>query len=86
MEDFTIGTEDCESKKKSSGYCNGPLKAGATYSVKVRAFTARDKFTDTHYSFRIQTGTWEIKFILVLNFQTFLYSTQIFIRFLHGFQ
>ncbi|XP_026462528.1 tyrosine-protein phosphatase 10D-like [Ctenocephalides felis] len=55
VEDFTIGTEDCESKKKSSGYCNGPLKAGATYSVKVRAFTARDKFTDTHYSFRIQT-------------------------------
>nr|CAD7427319.1 unnamed protein product [Timema monikensis] len=53
VEDFTIGVEKCEGT--GSGYCNGPLKAGTTYKVKVRAFTAGDKFTDTYYSFPIQT-------------------------------
>lgn len=53
VEDFIIGKENCENK---SGYCNGPLKSGSTYRVKVRAFTAPDKFTDTSYSFPIQTG------------------------------
>lgn len=54
IEDFTIGVENCENRL--SGYCNGPLKSGTTYRVKVRAFTALDKFTDTAYSFPIQTG------------------------------
>lgn len=54
IEDFIIGAENCESRQ--SGYCNGPLKSGTTYRVKVRAFTALDKFTDTAYSFPIQTG------------------------------
>lgn len=54
VEDFTIGAENCENKL--SGYCNGPLKSGTIYRVKVRAFTALDKFTDTAYSFPIQTG------------------------------
>lgn len=54
VEDFTIGTENCD--LKLVGYCNGPLKSGSTYRVKVRAFTAPDKFTDTSYSFAIQTG------------------------------
>ncbi|XP_048512259.1 tyrosine-protein phosphatase 10D isoform X3 [Athalia rosae] len=53
VEDFTIGGEKCDLKV---GYCNGPLKSGSTYKVKVRAFTAPDKFTDTSYSFPIQTG------------------------------
>uniref|UniRef100_A0A0K8UW28 protein-tyrosine-phosphatase n=1 Tax=Bactrocera latifrons TaxID=174628 RepID=A0A0K8UW28_BACLA len=53
VEDFTIGTENCDNRKL--GYCNGPLKSGTTYRVKVRAFTAPDKFTDTAYSFPIQT-------------------------------
>lgn len=53
VEDFSIGSESCEGHH--SGYCNGPLKSGSTYRVKVRAFTAPDKFTDTHYSFPIQT-------------------------------
>ncbi|XP_046489703.1 tyrosine-protein phosphatase 10D isoform X2 [Neodiprion pinetum] len=53
VEDFTIGGENCDGK---TGYCNGPLKSGSTYKVKVRAFTAPDKFTDTSYSFPIQTG------------------------------
>lgn len=43
-------------KLLSSEYCNGPLKPGTIYRVKVRAFTANDKFTDTMYSFPIQTG------------------------------
>lgn len=54
IEDFTIGVENCENRL--TGYCNGPLKSGTTYRVKVRAFTAADKFTDTAYSFPIQTG------------------------------
>lgn len=55
VEDFTIGTENCESWT-TTAYCNGPLKAGRTYRVKVRAFTAPDKFTDTAYSFPIPLG------------------------------
>lgn len=51
-EDFTIGSEDCKTAK---GYCNGPLKPGSTYRVKVRAYTAPEKFTDTVFSFPIQT-------------------------------
>ncbi|XP_066583750.1 tyrosine-protein phosphatase 10D isoform X2 [Prorops nasuta] len=52
VEDFTIGIDNCDNK---IGYCNGPLKSGSTYRVKVRAFTSSDKFTDTSYSFPIQT-------------------------------
>lgn len=54
IEDFTIGADECDAQR--SGYCNGPLKSGTVYRVKVRAFTALDKFTDTDYSFPIQTG------------------------------
>ncbi|XP_038120480.1 tyrosine-protein phosphatase 10D isoform X6 [Culex quinquefasciatus] len=54
VEDFIIGTENCDTRK--SGYCNGPLKSGTTYKVKVRAFTAPDKFTDTAYSYPIRTA------------------------------
>ncbi|CAH0561415.1 unnamed protein product [Brassicogethes aeneus] len=53
VEDFTIGSESCDIRQV--GYCNGPLKSGSTYRVKIRAFTAPDKFTDTSYSFPIQT-------------------------------
>lgn len=53
VENFTIGIDkDCERK---IGYCNGPLKPGTSYRVKVRAFTDKFKFTDTSYS-AIQTG------------------------------
>lgn len=51
--EFVIGTEDCSNVK---GYCNGPLKPGTSYKVKVRAYTAPDKFTDTVYSYSFQTG------------------------------
>lgn len=65
VEDFIIGDENCDTKQ--SGYCNGPLKSGTTYKVKVRAFTALDKFTDTAYSFPIQTGNCK----LILSFHAF---------------
>lgn len=53
VENFTIGIDtDCEHK---IGFCNGPLKPGTSYGVKVRAFTDKYKFTDTAYS-AIQTG------------------------------
>lgn len=55
VEDFIIGAENCD-KNRQKGYCNGPLKSGTTYKVKIRAFSAPDKFTDTAYSFPIQTG------------------------------
>lgn len=56
VEDFVIGSEtECPA---SRDYCNGPLKAGATYKVKIRAYTASDKFADTYYSHSIPTGEW----------------------------
>lgn len=46
--DFEIGTNrSCTPKKV---YCNGPLKAGRMYYVKIRAYTDDDKFSDTVYS------------------------------------
>ncbi|KAL5277336.1 hypothetical protein ACFFRR_002529 [Megaselia abdita] len=64
VEDFTIGTDNCETRQ--TGYCNGALKSGTTYRVKVRAFTAFDKFTDTHYSFPIQTDQDNTSLILAI--------------------
>ncbi|XP_060800520.1 tyrosine-protein phosphatase 10D isoform X3 [Amyelois transitella] len=48
VEEFTIGSERCE--RGGRAYCNGPLKPGTRYYVKLRAFTAPDKFTDTLYT------------------------------------
>lgn len=48
-----IGSEQCEGGGRA--YCNGPLKPGTRYYVKLRAFTAPDKFTDTGYS-SVYTG------------------------------
>ncbi|XP_017149577.1 tyrosine-protein phosphatase 10D isoform X2 [Drosophila miranda] len=53
LEHFTIGSANCD--KHRTGYCNGPLRAGTTYRIKVRAFTDDDKFTDTAYSVPITT-------------------------------
>ncbi|CAG0882993.1 unnamed protein product [Cyprideis torosa] len=50
--DFTIGTESCEGK---THYCNGPLKPGTAYRIKVRAFTSREKYADTSWSPPIET-------------------------------
>ncbi|XP_050679851.1 tyrosine-protein phosphatase 10D isoform X2 [Leptidea sinapis] len=48
VEEFTIGSERCEGGGRA--YCNGPLKPNTKYFVKLRAFTAPDKFTDTAYT------------------------------------
>ncbi|CAM1318251.1 Uncharacterised protein g6905 [Pycnogonum litorale] len=53
VEDFLIGSEPCD--ESSEGYCNGQLKPGSEYRVKVRAYTAPDKHTDTVYSEKIKT-------------------------------
>lgn len=55
--EFLIGTDNCENRH--NGYCNGALKSGTTYKVKVRAYTAFDKFTDTQYSHPIITGKFQ---------------------------
>lgn len=74
VEDFIIGAENCDNRQK--GYCNGPLKSGTTYRVKIRAFTAPDKFTDTAYSFPIQTGKFPITFESDISWHNFLKSFQ----------
>ncbi|XP_063616070.1 tyrosine-protein phosphatase 10D-like [Cydia splendana] len=48
VEEYTIGSERCESSGRA--YCNGPLRPGAAYYVKLRAYTAPDKYTDTAYA------------------------------------
>ncbi|XP_023030933.1 tyrosine-protein phosphatase 10D isoform X1 [Drosophila willistoni] len=53
LEHFTIGSANCE--QNLAGYCNGPLRSGTTYRIKIRAFTDHDKFTDTAYSEPITT-------------------------------
>lgn len=60
-EEFTIGAERCEGAAAGSPpqYCNGPLKAGTKYYVKLRAFTAPDKFTDTNYT-EVHTGQYTL--------------------------
>jgi receptor-type tyrosine-protein phosphatase beta len=53
VEDFAVGTEEnCKSKV---GYCNGPLKPGTTYRFKIRAYTTRDKHSETNWSQPITT-------------------------------
>ena len=54
LEDFVIGTEKkCQIKL---GFCNGKLKPGTTFRVKIRAYTSNDMFKDTYYSLPITTG------------------------------
>ncbi|XP_075972305.1 protein tyrosine phosphatase 10D [Anticarsia gemmatalis] len=48
IEEFTIGSERCDAGGRN--YCNGPLKPGTRYYVKLRAYTATDKYTDTEYN------------------------------------
>nr|XP_027194856.1 tyrosine-protein phosphatase 10D-like [Dermatophagoides pteronyssinus] len=65
IEDFVIGAEQCDIKQHlrhstsirggSPKYCNGPLKPGSTYKIKIRAFTTGEKFTDTVYSYAMST-------------------------------
>jgi len=52
VEDFTVGTEDCEDRH---GKCNGKLKPGTIYWFKIRAYTGGDKFSETAWSQPIST-------------------------------
>jgi len=46
---YEIGKNNsCSTKLKE--YCNGPLRAGRSYRVKIRAFTDDDKYSDTEYT------------------------------------
>ncbi|XP_076467280.1 tyrosine-protein phosphatase 10D-like isoform X2 [Babylonia areolata] len=51
---FELGTQSAD-ECQSVQYCNGPLKAGTEYYVKLRAFTLAG-FTDTEYSSKIRTA------------------------------
>lgn len=56
VEDFEIGSDrSCTTKIGTTGFCNGPLKAGTTYRVKLRAFTTSALYSDTEYSVPITT-------------------------------
>lgn len=52
VEDFTVGTEECEDRH---GNCNGKLKPGTIYRFKVRAYTGGTKFSETAWSQPIST-------------------------------
>merc|ERR1712106_413307 len=39
VEDFAVGTEDCENCEHRYEKCNGKLKPGTVYRFKVRAYT-----------------------------------------------
>ena len=55
-EEFTVGSEDCDSGNVNRlKFCNGPLKPGTMYKIKIRAFTRPEKFTDTVYSYSMST-------------------------------
>lgn len=58
VEEFTIGSERCGDGGRA--YCNGPLKPNTKYYVKLRAYTAPDKFTDTAYTV-LYTGELLVK-------------------------
>lgn len=63
--DFEIGANRSCTPKKI--YCNGPLRAGRKYFVKIRAFTDDDKFSDTVYSemFTDHDNTWLILTLII---------------------
>ena len=61
VEDYTVGIENCENKV---GYCNGPLKPGGVYRFKIRAYTTRDQFSETHWSQQVQTDPDNTAFLV----------------------
>lgn len=86
VEDFVIGSADCFDARPPNEihYCNGPLKPGTSYKVKIRAFTAHDKFTDTVYSQAITTDADNtaifVGIFLPLTLLTLLAVTMIFMK------
>jgi protein tyrosine phosphatase len=53
--DTTLPASYAQIHNSSSKYCNGPLRAGRSYLVKVRAFTSPSKYTDTTFSLPMAT-------------------------------
>lgn len=85
VEDFIIGSGDCfDSRSNEKYYCNGPLKPGTSYKIKIRAFTAHDKFTDTVFSQQITTDADNtaifVGIFLPLTLLTLLAVTMIFMK------
>ena len=85
VEDFIIGLGDCfDSRSNEKYYCNGPLKPGTSYRIKIRAFTAHDKYTDTVYSQPITTDADNtaifVGIFLPLTLLTLLAVTMIFMK------
>lgn len=85
VEDFVVGSGDCfDSRSNEKYYCNGPLKPGTSYKIKIRAFTAHDKFTDTFYSQPITTDADNtaifVGIFLPLTLLTLLAVTMIFMK------
>lgn len=85
VEDFVVGSGDCfDSRSTEKYYCNGPLKPGTSYKIKIRAFTAHDKFTDTFYSQPITTDADNtaifVGIFLPLTLLTLLAVTMIFMK------
>jgi hypothetical protein len=52
--EVTIGIENCKNKGNID-FCNGALKAGTHYQLRLRGYTGQDKYHDTAYSARIPT-------------------------------
>lgn len=51
----SLYSNQIENNNLPSRYCNGPLKPGTSYKFKLRAFTSPEKYTDTEYSYAMQT-------------------------------
>jgi hypothetical protein len=47
--DFEIGQNASCNPDQKVHYCNGPLKSGRTYYIKIRAFTDDGKISETAY-------------------------------------
>lgn len=85
VEDFVVGGGDCfDSRTTEKYYCNGPLKPGTSYRIKIRAYTAHDKFTDTIFSQPITTDADNtaifVGIFLPLTLLTLLAVTMIFMK------
>jgi receptor-type tyrosine-protein phosphatase beta len=67
--DFEIGQNASCNPDQKVHYCNGPLKSGRTYYIKIRAFTDEDKYSETAYvAFATdQDNTWLV-YTLVIPF------------------
>lgn len=85
IEDFVVGSGEClDGRSSEKYYCNGPLKPGTSYKIKIRAFTAHDKFTDTAYSQPIITDADNtaifVGIFVPLTLLTLLAVTMIFMK------